>query len=70
MAAQAPAFQTAKARLVADVRTGRSNFNPRELSSGPMFPQGKGAVGQPHRSGLHRPPGASKGPQGRLMMVT
>ena len=65
---QAPAFQTARARLAADVRTGRStsNFNARELSSGPMFPQGRGAMGQPHRAGLYRPPGPSKGAQGDL----
>ena len=62
---QRPAFQTAKAKLAMDVRTGRSTFNPKELSSGPMFPQGRGAVSHAHvRAGLHKPPG-SRAPAGK-----
>ena len=66
---QGPGFQTAKAKLAADVRTGRTAFNPKDLSSGPMFPQGRGAVSHGHRAGLHRPPG-SRAPQGTVRICT
>ena len=62
---QVPAFQTARAKLATDVRTGRSTLVPKEPSSGQMFPQGKGAVAHSHRAGLQKPPG-SRAPQGML----